>query len=50
MYKNTLHTTLQTDILFWTGYTMPEHLPTPEESVKKLEKKQVKKLEADDRA
>lgn len=32
------------------GGTMPEHLPTPEESVKKLEKKQVKKLEADDQA
>ena len=32
------------------GGTMPEHLPTPEESVKKLEKKQVKKLEANDQA
>lgn len=32
------------------GGTMPEHLPTPEESVKKLEKKQVEKLETDDQA
>lgn len=32
------------------GGTMPEHLPTPEESVKKLVKSSVKKLESDDSA